>query len=102
MTPKRRVFPRWLVDMPVRYRRGWSWSNGRTREISEGGLSVVGPSPPLGSEIEVEFGASGDPLRLPAVIKYRLASHFGVQFLRVRRADRLSLSEILGAQLPQA
>ena len=94
----RRAFPRWSADFSVRYNDGGNFLDGKPVEIGEGGLSFVGAKPfPLGTNMEVEFrlGDAPDWVRIKGVVRHSDGNTTGIEFLNLRRADRLKLVDFM-------
>jgi c-di-GMP-binding flagellar brake protein YcgR len=91
----RRAFPRWPAEFEVRYKHKSQVYNGVPIDIGENGLSMeVDQPPPLGQEIDLEYRLldSGDQfVHVKVMVKHIEDNRCGVEFLNLRRADRLKI-----------
>jgi len=88
---KQRRWPRQIADLPVRvlYSKpdGEVAVTGRGTEISEGGMALYAGIPlELGDVLEIEFQMR-DRKRVPAVVRNRAGSYFGLEFLTPLEGD---------------
>lgn len=98
----RRAFPRWPAPYEVRYLVGKSpLTEGKALEIGEGGLSFVAPEPiQRETELMVEYRLSAeaaDWVRVKSIVRHSDGNNVGVEFLNLRRADRLKIVDFVSA-----
>ena len=99
----RRAFPRWPAPYEVRYGLGKDkLKEGKGVEIGEGGLSFVGAEPiQLESELLIEYRLSGSEpaewVRVKSIVRHSHGNTTGVEFLNLRRADRLKIVDFVSA-----
>ena len=95
----RRAFPRWPAQFEVRFGTGTEMIMASTIEIGEGGLSfhsenAIAPE----SEINVEYRLNaGDWVKVRAVVRHVDNGKIGVEFLTLRRNDRLKILDFISA-----
>jgi hypothetical protein len=99
----RRAFPRWTAPFEVRYTvsKGKAM-DGKPLEIGEGGLSFVAADPiQRETEMVVEYklsaSDSSDWVRVKSVVRHSDGNTTGVEFLNLRRADRLKIIDFVSA-----
>lgn len=104
MSRSDREYPRYAHEAAVKIRTGGGAVEGRTRNVSRGGLcATVADALPVGSEVELEMvlvfdsDLQSDALRMPARIVWCTeldeAHQIGVVFrpLDARRAEQIAL-----------
>lgn len=99
----RRAFPRWPAPYEVRYGLGKDkLIDGKGVEIGEGGLSFVAAEPvQRETEMIVEYRLSGSTpaewVRVKSIVRHSDGNTTGVEFLNLRRADRLKIVDFVSA-----
>lgn len=96
----RRAFPRWATEFEVRFRVGSKTVVAKPVEIGEGGLSFQTDEPlKRESEIVVEYLLQGekDWVTVKGIVRHVDNTKIGVEFLNLRRADRLKLVDFVTA-----
>jgi hypothetical protein len=99
----RRAFPRWPAPYEVRYGIGkGKLQDGKGVEIGEGGLSFVAAEPiQRETEMVIEYRLTGsepaDWVRVKSVVRHSDGNTTGVEFLNLRRADRLKIVDFVSA-----
>ncbi|HEU4614598.1 MAG TPA: PilZ domain-containing protein [Kofleriaceae bacterium] len=115
MSSTQRQYPRFAADVAIRFYVGKQVTEGRTRNVSRGGLCAdLAESLPTGQDVEVDMtllfedNSQSEPLRLPARIvwctPFEDAYQVGVSFrpLDAQRAEYLTLFlKYLGGDKPQ-
>lgn len=110
-----RQYPRFAADVAIRFYVGKQLTEGRTRNVSRGGLCAdLAVSLPTGEDVELDMtlvfedNSQSEPLRLPARIvwctSFEDAYQVGVSFrpLDTKRAEYLTLFlKYLGGDKPQ-
>ncbi len=97
----RRAFPRWKMDFEVRYQVNDKWLEGKPSEIGEGGLSLFAEKlVPLESEIFVQYRLGGKEskdgwITVKSVVRHAQDKSLGVEFLNLRRQDRLKILDFI-------
>jgi hypothetical protein len=104
VNPGERQHPRYAVDVAIKVQYGTLWAEGRTLNLSRGGLAAdLGVTLPVGKDVELlltlvfEDQSTSEELRLPARIVWCTqvadAYQIGVSFrpLDKERAEYLAL-----------
>lgn len=98
----RRAFPRWQAPFEVRLKKGDTVAVGKPIEISEGGLSAHfdGCAFKPGEELELEYRLEGGQnwVKVRSAVRHSAADRIGVEFLNLKRADRLKIVDLLVAK----
>jgi len=90
-----RAYPRYLIDQRLIIRAGMLF-NGRTKDISEGGLGATVAGELRGAAtVELEFYLPGKlvPMKLLAEVRYRQGFQYGFRFLDVTPEQRHAIRE---------
>lgn len=96
----RRAFPRWQASVELRLVRGKSVIAVAAEEISEGGLSFRSPEALAVEDIlDLEFRLDGSEgwTRVRCAVRHISGDRVGVEFLTLKRADRLRIVDLLAA-----
>lgn len=103
---ERRAFPRWQTALPVLHGQGEEFEMGAAVDLSEDGLSFVGPcgyAPETVIHIHMQVGPTpADWIRVRALVQRSDLTQTAVQFLDLSRADRLRLLDWYQVQLRAA
>jgi hypothetical protein len=102
----RRAFPRWAAQFELRFGTGTAFATAGVIEVGEGGMSFYSDEPiALESEINIEYRLDGndvdgphtgnDWVRLKAVVRHVQGGKVGVEFLNLRRSDRLGILDFI-------
>lgn len=105
----RRAFPRWAARFEMRFGTGTNLATAEVIEIGQGGLSFYSDEPiAIDSEINIEYRldagdgdyprGSNDWVRLKAVVRHAQGGKIGVEFLNLRRSDRLGILDFIAAK----
>lgn len=100
----RRAFPRWKAEFDVRYGISGKVHHTRGCEIGEEGISFFSPAPPeLSSQIDVAYRLeeNADWTEVKALVCHIDGDSVGVEFLNLRRADRMRILEFVCANCGQ-
>jgi hypothetical protein len=102
----RRAFPRWPAEFQVRFYVDGRLYNAQPVEIGETGLSMfVEEDLQFEREFDLEFrllDLMPDWVRVKATLKHATAHRCGVEFLNLRRADRLKIIDYIYGGRPQS
>ncbi len=103
-TEERRAFPRWPAEFQVRCGEGaGSSETARVVEISETGLVFsADKSYPVGTELDLQYwvkSADSEPVKVKAVVRRNEQGLVALEYLNLRRADRLKILEFGIVQL---
>jgi hypothetical protein len=104
----RRVFPRWTARFELRFGTGTNLVTAEVVEIGEGGLSFYSDEPiAIESEVNIEYRLdagdgdyprkSDDWVRLKALVRHAQGGKIGVEFLNLRRSNRLEILDFIAA-----
>jgi hypothetical protein len=97
-----RAFPRWTTQFAVCVITGKKTIPAEPVEMSEGGLSfLTDETLSVGDEITVEFKPAGasDWMRVKCLVRHSgKERRVGVEYLNLRRADRLKIIDLLAAK----
>jgi hypothetical protein len=95
----RRAFPRWPAQFEVCFGAGFEMTMASAIEIGEGGLSFHSENAiALESEINVEYRLEADDwVKVRAVVRHVKDGKIGVEFLNLRRDDRLKILDFISA-----
>lgn len=100
-TVNRRAFPRWNTQFEVRFGTGKEMLDAEPLEIGEGGLSFgTDKLLPLETELTVEYRLPNDDkhwVKIKGVVRHSEGRKLGVEFLNLRRADRLKIIDYISA-----
>jgi hypothetical protein len=100
----RRAFPRWAAQFELRFGTGKGLATAEVIEIGQGGMSFYSDEPiALESEINIEYRLNANDVdeprwvRLKAVVRHVQGGKIGVEFLNLRRSDRLGILDFIAA-----
>jgi hypothetical protein len=104
----RRAFPRWAARFEMRFGTSTRLATAEVIEIGQGGMSFYSDEPlALECEINIEYRLDGNDLDLPrpgndwvrlkAVVRHVHGGKIGVEFLNLRRNDRLGILDFIAA-----
>jgi hypothetical protein len=99
----RRAFPRWRAPIEVKYQVAKEQLIGTPVEIGEGGLSFIGHEPiQRETELTVEYrliaeGIEPEWVKVKSIVRHSDGKITGVEFLNLRRADRLKIVDFVMA-----
>jgi hypothetical protein len=104
----RRAFPRWAARFELRFGTGTNLVTAEVIEIGEGGLSFYSDEPiAIESEVNIEYRLDAgdgdyprkgnDWVRLKAVVRHAQGGKIGVEFLNLRRSNRLEILDFIAA-----
>lgn len=100
-TVNRRAFPRWKTLFEVRYGTAKDMQDAEPLEIGEGGLSLgTDRLLPLETELTVEYCLPGEEknwVKVKGIVRHSEGRKLGVEFLNLRRADRLKIIDYISA-----
>jgi hypothetical protein len=99
VNPNRRAFPRWPAEFEARIISGSHTYSVEPIEIGECGLSMrIGSDLPFQPEFDLEFrllAPASDWVRVKVTLKHVDAERCGVEFLNLRREDRLRIVDYI-------
>jgi hypothetical protein len=106
MTPRenhhnRRAFPRWRTEFDVRYGKPGAMRTARGVEIGEDGIAFAASDdllPATEITLAYRFDGGSDWTEVKAVVCHCQGDRVGVEFLNLRRADRLRILEYIGSK----
>jgi hypothetical protein len=103
--PNRRAFPRWKAKFDVRYGKAGSMRTASGFEIGEDGIAFAAPerfTPAMEIDLAYRFNDGADWTEVKAVVCHCDGDSTGVEFLNLRRADRLRILEYINANCGEA
>jgi hypothetical protein len=99
VSPNRRAFPRWPAEFEARIISGSHAYPVEPIEIGECGLSMkIGADLPFQPEFDLEFrllAPMSDWVRVKVTLKHVDSERCGVEFLNLRREDRLRIVDYI-------
>jgi hypothetical protein len=105
-TSKRRQFPRYYTDLPLRLRdQREQESEGRCVVIAEGGLGAILPQPiPAGSVVAVQLSIPTHPTALEAwaVVRHQLGLRHGLEFVSLTDSQRAAVKQFCNGLMIQS
>ena len=104
----RRAFPRWAARFEMRFGTGAELATAEVIEIGQGGMSFYSDQPiEQESEIAIEYRLNVNDIddarkssgwvRLKAVVRHAQGGKIGVEFLNLRRSERLQILDFIAA-----